>query len=121
MTKQFGNFSETFVVEYLVQQGFTVLERNYKKFFGEIDIIARKGNIIAFIEVKARKKEDSMMYELVNVRKQHKIGMVARLFISNLASLQDNFVYRFDVALVSGVEGKQNITYIPNAFTISEN
>ncbi len=117
MTKQFGNASEDLVTQYLIKQGFVILERNYKKFFGEIDIIARQSNVIAFIEVKARKKEN-FMYQLVDTRKQHKIGMVARLFISTLADNYDKYVYRFDVALVSGDEGKQNITYIPNAYTI---
>lgn len=120
MTKQFGKFSEDLVAEYLMQQGFSILERNYKKFFGEIDIIARKGKVIAFIEVKARKKDNGLMYELVDYRKQHKIGMVARLFISNLANGYDDIVYRFDVALVSGFEGNQNITYIPNAYSLLE-
>lgn len=120
MTKHLGKISENLVAQYLIKQGFTILEQNYKKFFGEIDIIARQGSIIAFVEVKARTNKDSLMYELVNVRKQHKIGMVARLFITTLADGNNNFVYRFDVALVSGDQGTQNITYIPNAYTLSE-
>ncbi|MBI2344836.1 YraN family protein [Candidatus Dependentiae bacterium] len=121
MTKRFGNLSEDLVVEYLIKQGFSILERNYKKFFGEIDIIAKRNNIIAFIEVKARKKDNNLMYRLVDHRKQHKIGMVARLFISNFAHNYKNITYRFDVALVLGDEGFQNITYIPNAYSLSEN
>ncbi len=121
MTKHLGKISENLVAQYLVKQGFSILEQNYKKFFGEIDIIARQGSVIAFVEVKARTRRDSLMHELVDARKQHKIGMVARLFITTLADRQDNFVYRFDVALVSGSQGSQDITYIPNAYTLSEN
>jgi len=120
MTNQFGKISEDLVADYLAQQGFFILERNYKKFFGEIDIIARKGNTIAFVEVKARKKDNGLMYQLVDQRKQNKIGMVARLFISNLANNSETIVYRFDVALVSGLQGNQNITYIPNAYSLLE-
>lgn len=120
MTKQFGKISEDLVAEYLIKQGYSILERNYKKFFGEIDIIARQGTIIAFVEVKARKKDNGLLFQLVDHRKQHKIGMVARLFISSLASCDENIVYRFDVALVSGLEGHQAITYIPNAYSLEE-
>lgn len=120
MTKQFGKNSENLVAQHLVTQGFYILERNYKKFFGEIDIIARQGNIVAFIEVKARIKENGFLFALVDQRKQHKIGMVARLFMSNYVRNHDAITYRFDVALVSGIEGQQKITYIPNAYTLSQ-
>lgn len=121
MTKLFGKHSEDLAVQYLIDQGFYILERNYKKFFGEIDIIARKASTIAFVEVKARKVDNGLMYELVDYRKQQKIGKVARLFISSLDNKFDNVVYRFDVLLISGVEGKEKITHIPNAYSLLEN
>jgi putative endonuclease len=119
MTQIFGKQSELVVANYLEQQGFTILEQNYKKFFGEIDIIARYGNIIAFVEVKARKKDATLMHELVTPSKQRKIGMVARSFISQHMQDQD-LTYRFDVSLVHGVSQDQKITYIANAYVVSE-
>lgn len=119
MTRIFGQQSETAVATYLEKEGFTILHKNYKKFFGEIDIIAARGNVVAFVEVKARKKDAQVMHELVTPSKQRKIGMVARSFISQHMQNSEN-TYRFDVALVLGDEQSQKITYIANAYVISE-
>ena len=51
----FGKQSEDFIALYLQKLGFKILEQNYKKFFGEIDIIAKKNDLVVFVEVKARK------------------------------------------------------------------
>ncbi len=118
-SNNFGKQSELAVANYLQNQGFVILEKNYKKFFGEIDIIARCGNVLAFVEVKARQKDATLMHELVTPNKQRKIGMVARSFISQYMTDQE-FTYRFDVALVFGALQDQKITYIQNAYVLSE-
>jgi len=51
--QEFGAMAETVAVLFLVKQGYEILERNYRKPWGEIDIIARKDEVIAFVEVKA--------------------------------------------------------------------
>lgn len=51
--QEFGASSETVACAYLSSQGYEILERNYRKPWGEIDIIARKDGVIAFVEVKA--------------------------------------------------------------------
>lgn len=56
-TSDFGNWAEYNVAQYLKTKGYNVLERNYRKKWGEIDIIAEKGKILIFVEVKANKKE----------------------------------------------------------------
>ena len=54
-----GSFYEDVCVEYLIKNGFDILHRNYRCKLGEIDIIAKKDDIIRFIEVKFR-GSDSM-------------------------------------------------------------
>jgi putative endonuclease len=49
-----GELGETIVVNYLLGKGFSVLERNYTKKWGEIDIVAKKGSMLHFIEVKSK-------------------------------------------------------------------
>lgn len=51
---QNGALGERFAADYLEQQGYTVLTTNFRTRFGEIDIIAQKGDILAFVEVKTR-------------------------------------------------------------------
>ena len=53
--RETGLAAEKASVEYLETLGFHILERNYRKRYGEIDIIARKGNCIHFIEIKSRR------------------------------------------------------------------
>ena len=51
--QKIGELGETIAVRFLVKQGFSILDRNYTKKWGEIDIIAEKGNKLYFIEVKS--------------------------------------------------------------------
>ncbi|MFK7901713.1 MAG: YraN family protein [Nitratireductor sp.] len=62
-----GLFAESLAAGFLRLKGYKIVERNYKTKFGEIDIIARKGDLIAIVEVKARANVqaaiDSVSYE----------------------------------------------------------
>lgn len=51
-TKSTGDLGETLACVYFEKQGFSIICRNYRKSWGELDIIARKAGIIHFIEVK---------------------------------------------------------------------
>ena len=51
--QKIGEFGESIAVKYLIKQGFSILDRNYTKKWGEIDIVAEKNKILYFIEVKS--------------------------------------------------------------------
>lgn len=51
--RKLGDIGENIACDFLTKRGFEIVERNYLKKWGEIDIIARKANIIRFIEVKS--------------------------------------------------------------------
>lgn len=53
-TKITGNYGEDLACEYLKKNGYKILERNYRIRGGEIDIVARDGDYLVFVEVKAR-------------------------------------------------------------------
>lgn len=55
--REFGKVGETLAAEYLLQQGFVILMRNYWCSAGEIDIVAQKGDFVHFVEVKTRGNE----------------------------------------------------------------
>lgn len=56
--QKIGEIGENIAEKFLVKQGFSILERNYTKKWGEIDIVAEKDNKIYFIEVKSVSKPD---------------------------------------------------------------
>ena len=53
----FGQWAEINVAQHLKLKGYLILDKNYQKKWGEIDIIAKKGGVLIFVEVKANKKE----------------------------------------------------------------
>lgn len=116
--KEFGALGERFAAEYLKKRGYKILEKNYKNMLGEIDIIARDGEEVVFIEVKTRSGSPylSGMYS-VDKRKQFHIMRTAALYMSaKKCKLQP----RFDVVEVEAVrfEGVlKSINHIKAAFS----
>lgn len=116
--KQLGLDAETFVAQKLTAQGFTILERNYKKMFGEIDLIARKKDLFVFVEVKMRTRAQFDPTLVIIPSKQKKIIMVAKEFIAT-HDIHDKLC-RFDVAIVQPNGNDFELCYIPNAFMDGE-
>ena len=91
-----GRLGETFAAEYLVRQGYEIVEKNYRKPFGEIDIVAREGGMLVFVEVKTR---HASVYgapvEAVDARKQRQLSRIAQDYLLN-GRLSDTAA-RFDV------------------------
>ncbi len=111
-----GKQGEAFVVEHLKAQGFTICAQNYTTRLGEVDIIARKAEILAFVEVKIRRTAYFPLSELIPPSKQKKIIKTALSYI--YAHKISKMIYRFDVALLEISDaGSYTITYLANAFT----
>jgi len=117
--KSLGNAGELFVVQHLQNLGFTICAQNYRKFFGEVDIIACKKNLYIFVEVKTRKSDVMAMGQLISPSKQQKVIKTAQTFIAE-NQLDRNNVCRFDVALVLQNGITFSMEYIENAFTKKE-
>ncbi len=111
--RQVGTDYEAMAARYLEQKGYNILERNYRNPYGEIDIIARAGNMIVFCEVKYRKgNRYGDPLAAVDVRKQRRISKVA-LYYTAGRKAPENVFYRFDVI---GIYGDDRIEHIENAF-----
>lgn len=114
--KKIGNEGEEFVANFLKNEHYTILERQFtiNQKIGEIDIIAKKNNIFAFIEVKTRKTNHSVnILEIVSRKKQNAIIKMALLYLQKNNILISEFIIRFDIAYV--VENQ--LEYYKNAFT----
>ena len=116
--KSLGTWGEEQAARYLRLRGYSILERNYSCRGGEIDIVAKKGNFIVFVEVKLRKNADfAEAREFVTHAKQRRILATAQLY---LAGHDWDLQPRFDVIEVYAPDGEQSrkvrINHIKDAF-----
>lgn len=111
--REIGDFGEEITSKYLEKNGYRILDRNYSKPFGEIDIIAIKGDVISFVEVKTRKSDDfAYAAEAVDYYKQERIKRASQAFLME-RKLTD-FLISFDISEV--YLDTRKINYIENAF-----
>ncbi|WP_457576406.1 YraN family protein [Desulfomarina sp.] len=113
-----GRAGEKEASRFLEKNGYTVLEKNYRRKFGEIDIIARKDDYLVFIEVKTRTGHShGDPLEAVTDRKQRQISRVAQCYLSE-KRLHDTAA-RFDVIAVNMTKNSTpEIELIVNAFDL---
>ena len=110
-TRKHGSGYEQVAADFLMKQGYEILEMNYRVRQGEIDIIAREGKCIVFVEVKYRARGQSSALSAVDYGKQRKISRVALTYITR-NRLSEYSPYRFDVIAVTD----DGCTLIRNAF-----
>jgi putative endonuclease len=113
--QQLGQQAEQAAVAYLSARGYQVVDRNYVCPQGEVDIVARHGNALVFIEVKARRNtRRGTPREAVTPAKQRKIIAVAGYYMKEKHIR--NVPVRFDVMAMM-VAGKGfTVELIPHAF-----
>lgn len=100
---------------HLIDKGYRILERNYRIRTGEVDIIARHGNYVVFVEVKFRRSVDfGYPRESVGIIKQQRISRTAMHYIATHKISGMDF--RFDVIEVLMQGGIAEINHIENAF-----
>jgi putative endonuclease len=90
-----GEGGENVAARHLRGLGYRIIERNFRCELGEVDIIARDGKTLVFVEVKTREEDDPMPEEQVNSAKQHQITKAAKIYLSRFGSPQPPA--RFDV------------------------
>lgn len=113
-----GCQGEELAIQFLIENNYEILQRNYKRPSGEIDIISNINDTIVFIEVKFRKNLDyGYPREAVNVKKQKRIGKTALWYLKE-KNLFD-FGVRFDVLeIYFEDDGQRIINHFENAFPL---
>ena len=77
MSRFFGKQSEDLVIDYLQSKGYQIVDRNfYAKKFGEIDIVALKGGVLHFVEVKASRGSFEAVYNVTPTKLRRVINSV---------------------------------------------
>lgn len=111
-----GAFGETLAAEFLAQNGFEILVRNFRCGKNEIDLIARKGDTISFVEVKTRQSaEFGRPAEAITRAKQKELAKAAECYLRKFPNGAE--LYRFDVVAITVVSGgAPDILFIEDAF-----
>ncbi|MBI2087097.1 MAG: YraN family protein [Candidatus Zambryskibacteria bacterium] len=79
--RKLGDIGENIACDFLENRGFKIVERNYLRKWGEIDIVARKANVIRFIEVKSVTQETYRAEENMHPRKLKRLGKTIQTYL----------------------------------------
>jgi len=105
-----GFRGESRAAKFLKSNGYSILHRNYKCPFGEIDIIASKGDVLCFVEVKTRSSDYfGAPNQAVNGERQRRYINSAKFYFANKRA---DCTVRFDIIEVT----KEGVNHIENAF-----
>ena len=109
--QQLGDAGEDAAAGLLVAQGFTVIARNHRTRRGEVDLIAERGELLVFAEVRTRSTDAfGTPEQTVDARKQARVIAAARDFLARWRGPER--AIRFDVIAVVGAE----VRHVPGAF-----
>ena len=119
-----GNFIESQVAGFLMREGYEILARNYAYHGGEIDIVAREGETIVFVEVKSVwNNQEGNPAARVNTLKQKKIWQTACHFLATqnaIAPKGFDTPCRFDVLSTRAYQEPLQFAHYKNAFEANE-
>src|SRR5277367_2707520 len=100
-----GDRGENLAARYLRNRGYNIIIRNFRCELGEIDIIARDGKTLVFVEVKTRAYDDPAPEDQVNTHKQQQLTKAAKLYLSRYGVPQPPA--RFDVVAIVWPNGRE--------------
>ena len=115
-----GELGERAAKKYLRQQGLKFLTANFRSERGEIDLIFRDDDCLAFVEVKTRSSEDwTRPAAAVDSRKRRRLSQCALDYLKLLKNPEVKI--RFDIVEVLLSDGKvREVRHLPNTFTLSK-
>jgi putative endonuclease len=107
-----GEWAETLAATHLERHGIQLLERNYRIRGGEVDLIARDGDVIVFLEVKQRSSDShGTAGEFITARKAALVRRAALHYLE-----RDDVACRFDAVLIEGNARAPRVTWLKDAF-----
>ena len=114
-----GVRGENLAARFLRDQGYKIIARNFRCAMGEIDIVAREGGMLVFVEVKTRSYDDPTPEQQINLTKQRQITRTAKYYLSRYGMAAPPG--RFDVVAVLWVPGRDpQIRHTPGAFEAAD-
>lgn len=110
-----GSWGEKVATEYFVAKGYDILERNWRLNRLELDIIARTGQRVVFVEVKTRSSAENVadLQTLVGNRKLQNMVRAANAYMK---LFNINFTAQFDIVIISGTKENFKLEHFPDAY-----
>jgi putative endonuclease len=120
-TRPVGQLGEALAAQYLERRGFEIVARNLRSRLGEIDLVARDGRALVFVEVKARRgRRGDPPQAAVDGRKQARLARLALEYLAR--TRRGDRTCRFDVVAVTLADdaagGAARIEHFPAAFAV---
>ncbi|SOD03874.1 putative endonuclease [bacterium JGI 053] len=114
--KPVGDRGERLAAEHLERAGWTILSRNFRVGHREVDLVARRGEVVAFVEVKTRAGLGyGYPLEAITLRKRREIQQVATVWVERHGKPDD--VYRYDAVAVLILAGREpEIDHVEDAW-----
>lgn len=101
-TQQTGQSGEKLALDYLVSHDYAIITTNWHCKFGEIDIVARKGDVFVFVEVRTRRSSTEDAYSSIDPKKQRKMVKAAYAYLAeNNLNNSPNITWQIDVIAVA--------------------
>jgi putative endonuclease len=103
--REIGRRGEELAADHLVRRGFSILERNFRTRWGELDIVAFDGRTLVFCEVKSRRRSgpqgrtrctSAVPFESLHPHKRHQVRKMAQVWMSNRLERPYAQLIRFD-------------------------
>ena len=112
-----GKLGEELALKKVKRLGYKCIARNYRCALGEIDLIAKDGDCLVFIEIKTRRGRSlGSIKEAIDKRKKRQLSKVALAYLKSNDSC--DVKSRFDVVAISLNQDKEQIEVIQNAFDL---
>jgi len=110
-----GKAGEQLAYLCLRKNGYRIVARNYRKYYGEIDLIGWEKSVLVFVEVKLRSSSDyGLPQDAVNLAKRRQICRVAKEYRNRHQLHAIN--YRFDIVSIQGKPGQERVEILKDAF-----
>jgi putative endonuclease len=113
-----GRSGEELACRFLKKKGYKILEKNYRGRLGEIDVVAREGGCLVFVEVKTRSTTShGHPLESIDSRKQRQLAKAAGEYLADCGDEEQ--LCRFDaVSVIVGEDSNPDVELVRNAFEI---
>ncbi len=118
--KQLGALGERLAGDHLVRRGFDILERNFRTRFGELDIVAFDGRVLAFCEVKTRRMRPGQgsPFDAIRALKRSQVRRMAAVWLNARSDRPYAQELRFDaIGVTFDLSGRLlSIEHLEGAF-----